>query len=283
MLGRADPSQLPEAERLAYVAALSAVARADGAASLNETLAVLEEVDLEGLSDEGVHVLCDSVLDPPSLDAALEPLKPLPRRMLTEVVARLLWIARSDGELQAAESAAIRRAGELLDLTDGGMKRAHQRVERERWRRRHALDRAHGVDAVRNLLVAAAGLGAPVYAIFHLGLERAADPRVALLVGLDRLGGGFGLVAGIVAAMGISVAAAAVTSAVTLRGWRAARLRREGTTRVERVRGNLRALVDHASRRLAQIRYANGPRVAYKNLEGRLQTLQGALMRLRSE
>lgn len=263
--------------------ALSAMARADGASSIHETLAVLEELDLDGLTDEAVAVACAAVLDPPPFDSSLEALREQSSGMLTEIMARLLLVARCDGDLQAAENQALRRARELLALGDRQMSRATKRFERERWRRAHALERAHDIDSWRNLLVAAAGFVVPIAVIFRLGLARTEDPVRAIVLGVLELGQGFGLVPGIVVAMAISAAAAAATSLVTLRGWRAERLRNEVSARSERLRVNLRTLVEHASHQLAKIRHANGPRVAYKTLEGRVQTFQTALLRLKSE
>lgn len=255
------------------------MASADGAASVEETLEVLARIDLTGLSADGVRQACAHVLAPPPIEDCAE-LAVLPSRMREEIALQLLGVAYLDGGLVPAEREAFAKAGAALGLGERAMARALRRAAHERWERDHGIARADALDSLRNLAVLAAGFGAPVVAILWLGTERQADPRLAIAAGVHALGLGYGFTAGILSTMAISLVGSSLTSALTLRGRRADRLRRDLVVRAQRVRANLAALVEHLAERVREMQFQDGLRVGFVALENRYQLFQSALTRL---
>lgn len=276
MLGRPDPARLPEEERVAFVGALCAMAAADGAPSDEETLEILARVELADLGADAARRACDHLLSPPPI-AACAALATLPARVREEVAAQMLGVAVSDRDLVPAEVEALGRAREILGLGERSVARVTRRAAHERWEREHGLARADALDNLRNLAVIGAGFGAPVAAILWLG-ARAADGGAALAAGVEALGLGYGLGAGIVAAMALSMLASSGTSLLTLRGRRADRLRRDLALRSRRLPASLAVLVAHLGARVQ-----SGPRMGSVALEQRWQLYRKTLARLTAD
>lgn len=278
MLRRFQPSALPEAERLAFLGALAAMAACDGAPSLDETLAVLGRVDLDDLP-HAVGAACDRVIDPPPLTGALASLGALGDRERTAVFVDLLLVAHADGDLVPAELEALAHARAALGLTEGQVRAAERRASAARRDRERGPD-ADWLDSARNLLVLLAGFGVPVCAVVVAGGPPPGAPLLALPLGIEALGLGYGPVAGVGAAMGLSVAASAGVSFATQRGLRAERFHRELLVRNRRERANLGALVATLQERVDEATFGGGPRVGLVALEERMQLYRRALERL---
>ncbi len=271
---------------MAFAGALSAMAAVDGAPGVGETLAVLSRFELGDVSPGTVRKVCEHVLSPPALDeglAGIHAIGRLPEPARIEILAHLGFVARSDAPLVPAEEQALERAAATLGLADRARARAARRAERERWERESGLERAERVDDARNLLVLAAGLGAPLALIWTLGASRHDGLRLVLITGVYELGFRMGTMASVVAAMVVSVSAAALVSFLTLRGRAVERLVRERVEQSERVHANLAALVAHLGERVREMQAGDARQraglVAYEN---RLQLFVRTLTRLKS-
>jgi len=276
MLGPFQASTLPGTERVAFVGALSAIAACDGAATIDETLAVLSRFDLDDLPVEDVRSASAHVLDPPPLADALAPLRALGDRQRTGVLAELLLVAQVDGDLVPAEIEALAKAQAMLGLTPGQRRTAERRARRAL--RDRALDGADWVDNLRNAAVLLAGFGVPVMAIARAG--GAAEGLLVLPAGVEALGMGYGAVAGVGVVMVLSVASSALVGFATARGQRAERLQRELVRRHARERANLKAVVDTLEERVHTLQFGTGLKTGLVALEERMQLYLRTLRRL---
>src|SRR3974377_2011674 len=100
-------STSPELDRIAYYGALFAMASVDGSTDKDELNAVLELLDLDGMTEVGQRTVRAYILDPPSLDDCIDRLSWGDDRLRFGVMFGLTEIAWANDIVDAAEEAAL--------------------------------------------------------------------------------------------------------------------------------------------------------------------------------
>ena len=199
-----DIKDLPERQRMAFYAALFAMANADGETTREELNLVFETLDLDGLSTSRAETVRGYAVSPPALEPSLRSLQNVDERVRFGLALNLIDIAVVDDDITEEENEALAEAFEILGVNEQQMiEMVSFSAEMKRIRER-GLDDNIAAKALKNATAGLAGVGVPIGAIYMCGSVLGLG-AAGITSGLAALGAFIGL-AGMVPGIGVAIA-----------------------------------------------------------------------------
>ncbi len=196
-----DFTSFSEADRIAFAAALFAIAAADGSLDREELGLIFDTLVLDGLSAAARKEIQGYLITPPPLNDALEQLAHADETLRYSLLLLLTDIALADDVLTMEEGRGLWVAQRKLGLPDTQMQAILQFCRQMRALRVRGLDDHYAADVIKRAAAGLRAAGVPIAAIYFsgsvVGLSAAGITSGLAALGLGGLLGLSAMVTGI--------------------------------------------------------------------------------------